>query len=93
MQLGNRPVGLLQFRTRLDPTAKEPERQQAAFLRRMLQVSYWLDASIVAYPDAVSDDPENAFALRVGDQDRPAAAAWEDTLAWKRVRELTAKGQ
>jgi hypothetical protein len=83
-------VALLQFRTRVDPKRTSPELQQAAFLRRLLQVSYWLEAAVVAYPDAVSDDPENAFALRTGDRDRPAATSWEATLAWKRVRELTA---
>jgi hypothetical protein len=88
--LGDRPVALLQFRTRVDPKRTSPELQQAAFLRRLLQVSYWLEAAVVAYPDAVSDDPENAFALRTGDRDRPAATSWEATLAWKRVQELTA---
>jgi hypothetical protein len=89
--LGKKPVLVTQLSVKVDEQVPSGEAEQAGFVKRLLQACYWLDAPLVAYPEAVPPEKGNPFALKDGDQPRPALAVWRDTLAWKRVRRLSSE--
>lgn len=93
--LPQKPILLTRLAMQWDETEKTPEVTQASYLKHLIQTAYWLNAELVAYPDLQGEkraagEKEPDLALRVGMQDRLAAAYWRDTLQWKRVSRLTA---
>lgn len=93
--LPKKPVLLTRLAMHWDETDKTPEVTQAAYLKRVIQTAYWINAELIAYPELLAakrtaGDKMPDVALRVDKQDRLALAYWRDTLQWKRVTRLTA---
>ena len=94
--IGDKHIVLTRIVTRLQKDTPEEQTRQASFLKHVVQATYWLDASLIAYPDAVSmtkPDPKSAvpdLALLNPAGDRLSAAVWRDTLSWKWVQRLSA---
>ncbi len=85
-----KPLLITRLLARGVPRGPRGALEQAAFLKRLFQVAYWLDAPLVAYPELRAAGAGDERALFAGDQPRPALAVWRDVLAWKRVARLTA---
>lgn len=69
--------------------------RQASFVRRALRACYWLDAPLVAYPEALEEPKMMGASLRaVASKDGKLPSGdpeleWREVLAWKRVEKLT----
>lgn len=91
LELGNKPVVITHLETRFDETDAAAMTQKQ-FLRRLFQVTYWLDARLIAYSTSIQERnpalPD--VALLNGTVHRPALAHWKDTLGWRWVEKLTA---
>ncbi|MGV3724448.1 MAG: PQQ-binding-like beta-propeller repeat protein [Actinomycetota bacterium] len=89
--LPQKPIVVTRLTVHADATTRTGELQEAAFLKRLIQTAYWLDAPMVAYPDAVPANRPVAGAAP-GAEERPnlAQEVWRTTLAWKRVTRLSA---
>ncbi len=73
-----------------NPKLGEAEARQAGFVRRALRACYWLDAPLVAYPEALAPlKPMGASVLpgKGGETERE----WREVLAWKRVMKLSSQ--
>jgi hypothetical protein len=68
---------------------ENPRPEQWGFLRRVLHLCYWLDASVVVYPEVIAGAGKPEFVERVKDPDHPALDSWRDVLAYKPVQRLT----
>jgi hypothetical protein len=90
LELGNKPVLITHMEARFDESDSAAI-TQSQFLKRLFQVSYWLDARLVAYPALYQEHaPELPdVALQIGPMRRPALSYWKDTFGWKRVDKLT----
>src|SRR5262249_17519132 len=89
--LGEKPPLITRPAIPLEPPASPPAISPSAFVKRMLQTCYWLDARLVAYPEFFSDTKDNKVALVAAGLSRPALKVWADVLEWKRVEHLTLK--
>lgn len=90
--IGGKPLAVTRISVNLPEKSSSPPAQQAEWLRRVLRSGYWLDAQLIAYPDASAGVETGAgrTALRVGAQARPALDEWRDVLSWDLVPRLTA---
>jgi hypothetical protein len=91
-----RPLPITSLNAVWNPAARQPEIEQASYLRHLTQCCYWLNAPLIAYPEALSALPPKAsaapdLALRSEDKDRLALTVWRATLGWKHVPRLTAR--
>jgi hypothetical protein len=78
-----------------NPKLADAEIRQAGFVRRVLRACYWLDAPLVAYPEAVDALKPMSASLLPGTTGKPekqdgiAEREWREVLAWKRVPKLS----
>lgn len=89
--LGDKPVIITRMEARWDHTDSASV-AQTRFLKRLFQLTYWLNAQVVAYPDLTESTGAAAadVRLRNGAMGRPAMAEWKSVLGWCHVEELTA---
>ncbi len=88
-QLGQKPLLLTRFTVRMDKPYSLKSRQ-LDHVRRLLQLCYWVDASLMVYPEIRCEAPEGELAARLRDPNLPALGHWNDVLAFRRVDRLSA---
>jgi hypothetical protein len=83
-----KPVLVTAIEARMESDDKQVALEQALFVKGLLQLCYWLDAEMVAYPNLAADSMADRSALMVEEKARPALAPWAEALGWKKVRKL-----
>lgn len=89
--VGDKPLLVTGIRVKVPERDWPPPR--ISYLRRMLQLCYWLDAELVVYPEVIVEEKEKELAARAREPDHPALGTWDDVLSWKRVGRLSAAPQ
>jgi outer membrane protein assembly factor BamB len=84
-----KPVLITAIDARMDSDDKVVALEQALFVKRLLQLCYWLDAEMVAYPNLAAESKADCSALMAEEKARPALAPWAEALGWKKVQKLT----
>lgn len=92
LALREKPVLVTDLRVEVSGRPAKFASDNTAFLRRAIELCYWLDALVVTYPEIEVDPKETELAAAVGDADRPALGLWRDVPRWKPVTHLSAAG-
>ncbi len=88
--LPRKPLLVTRMSMRVPEQRTMHQEEHLGYLRRLLQLCYWLDASLVVYPEVVPERSTGPFAEEVRNPDRPALGHWNDVLAFRRVDRLSA---
>src|SRR5437763_1695462 len=70
--LGDKPVLVTAIEARMETDDRFVTIEQALLVKRLLQLCYWLDASLVAYPNVAADAKSDRAALLVNETARPS---------------------
>jgi outer membrane protein assembly factor BamB len=87
-RLLSRPILMTRSSVLIDGNVPPLKNQEPRFLRRLLQLCYWLDAQVVAYPEVATSGRNAEWDPLVADPDHPALGSWQDVLTYRRVSRL-----
>ena len=87
--LARKPVLITRLEVRITGSTPRERQECRVMARRLLQLSYWMNAQLTVYPDLDVEGADRAGAVRRKDE-ALARSLWADVPHWKRVEALTA---